>query len=169
VSKKPFPLAAPAIALAMAIAGCGGSSPTGGASTVATGSARTTPGVVHPGPGAFVSLASVPRLGLVLVDAEGHTLYGFDGDRGGKPNCYRACARTWPPLLTDGAPQTSNGTSTARLDTTRRRDGQTQVTYGGYPLYSYGGDKEPGEANGQGAAAFGGRWFALEGTGKPAG
>ncbi|HEX2392980.1 MAG TPA: hypothetical protein VHI77_08680 [Solirubrobacterales bacterium] len=170
MSKRFFPLAVPAVALTLAIAGCGGGpGSTGDGSAAGPGTVGTEPAVVPPGPGAFGALASVPKLGLVLVDAEGRTLYGFEGDRDGESRCYGACARDWPPLLTDGAPQTSNGTSAARLSATRRRDGETQVTYGGHPLYSYRGDRKPGEANGQGAAAFGGHWFALTGNGKPAG
>ena len=118
---------------------------------------------------AFVSLASVPKLGLVLVDSEGRTLYGFDGDRGTKSGCYGACAKAWPPLLTEGAPQPSNGTAAARLGTTERRDGTTQVTYAGHPLYRFTEDRKPGEANGAGAVAFGSHWFALTAAGKPLG
>ena len=34
------------------------------------------------------------------------------------------------------------------LGTTKRKDGTIQVTYDGQPLYTYVGDKKPGEANG---------------------
>jgi predicted lipoprotein with Yx(FWY)xxD motif len=157
----------------LAIAGCGGGSAggrSGGSTAAAPGGGQTT---VAPNPedsgAAFVSLGSVPKLGLVLVDSEGRTLYAFEGDDGPTSSCYGACAKAWPPLLTEGTPQPSNGTSAARLGTTERKDGKTQATYADRPLYRFAGDHGPGEAGGAGATAFGGRWFALEGSGKPAG
>jgi predicted lipoprotein with Yx(FWY)xxD motif len=174
VRKSASAFALPAIALTLAIAGCGGGSGStspGTSPAAAPGGGQTT--TVAPNPeessAAFVSLGSAPKLGLVLVDSDGRTLYGFEGDGGGRSSCYGACARAWPPLLTEGAPQPSNGTSAAKLGTTHRKDGRTQVTYAGHPLYAYSGDHGPGEANGEGAAAFGGRWFALKGSGRPAG
>jgi hypothetical protein len=47
------------------------------------------------------------------------------------------------------------------VGTARRSDGKPQVTYGGHPLYLFTGDKQPGDANGQGVSAFGAAWFAL--------
>ena len=36
----------------------------------------------------------------------------------------------------------------AKLGTTKRKDGTTQVTFAGHPLYTYTADTKPGEANG---------------------
>jgi predicted lipoprotein with Yx(FWY)xxD motif len=155
-----------------ALAGCGGgsSSSSGSASTTTT----TTPPVAKPPPNAeegtvFVSLGSVAGLGQVLVDSEGHTLYAFSKDSGESVACTGACAKVWPPLLVaHGEPEPSNGAGAARLGTITLPDGKRQVTYSGHPLYSFGGDKKPGEANGNGSAAFGGTWSALKGSGAPA-
>ena len=54
------------------------------------------------------------------------------------------------------------------LGTTKRSDGTTQVTYAGHPLYTFAGDKKPGEANGNDISAFGAEWYALQGNGKEA-
>lgn len=153
-----------------ALSGCGGgsssSSSVGGSTAAKT---TTAPPVAEPPPNAeegtvFVSLGSAAGLGQVLVDSEGHTLYAFSG--GG---CEGACAKAWPPLLDEaGEPQPSNGTSAARLGTLARADGSHQVTYAGHPLYSFAGDKQPGEANGNGQSAFGGTWTALKVNGAPA-
>jgi predicted lipoprotein with Yx(FWY)xxD motif len=167
--------AAVAVALALLLVGCGGGS--GSSSTTATEATKTTssPPVAKPPPNAeegtvFVSLGSATGLGEVLVDSEGHTLYAFSGDSGETPTCGGACAKAWPPLLVEsGEPQPSNGTAAARLGTVERPDGTTQVTYAGHPLYSFDGDKAPGEANGNGSSAFGGTWSALKGSGEPAG
>lgn len=157
------------------LAGCGGSS---SSSTTSTAAKTTTPPVTKPPPNAeegtvFVSLGSAAGLGEVLVDSAGHTLYAFggdgDGDGGEAPSCDGACAKAWPPLLDEnGEPQPSNGTAAARLGTVARADGTHQVTYAGHPLYTFGGDQQPGEANGNRRSAFGGTWTALKGNGAPA-
>jgi predicted lipoprotein with Yx(FWY)xxD motif len=154
-----------ALVLVLVLSACGGGSGTSSAST--GGTAATT--AVEPGPGAFVSLGNVPKLGLVLVDAHGFTLYAFDKDRDGRSHCYGVCMRTFLPALTKGAPQPSNGTSAADLGTTTRRDGEVQVTYAGRPLYSFAEDRGPGEARGNDFLSYGGRWHALKGNGEDAG
>ena len=158
----------------LGLVGCGGgsSSSPGTASTESTTTAL--PPVAEPPPNAeegtvFVSLGSAAGLGQVLVDSEGHTLYAFSNDSPRESTCAGACARAWPPLLVEhGEPQPSNGAGAFRLGTVERADGSRQVTYAGHPLYSYAGDKRPGEASGQGATAFGGTWTALKGNGAPA-
>jgi predicted lipoprotein with Yx(FWY)xxD motif len=158
------------------IAGCGGgSASTSGSSAAKSTTATSLPPVAKPPPNAeqgtvFVSLGSAAGLGQVLVDSEGHTLYAFSGDSPKAATCEGACEKAWPPLLIEsGEPHPSNGTSASRLGTIERADGSRQVTYAGDPLYAYSGDKQPGEANGQGANAFGGTWTALKGSGAAAG
>lgn len=170
-------LAAVAVALVGAglLAGCGGGGSSSGVDTTATKTTATeTVPAPKPPPNAeegtvFVSLGSAAGLGQVLVDSEGHTLYAFSKDRDGASTCAGACAKAWPPLLiTHGEPQPSNGTAASRLGTITLPGGKRQVTYAGHPLYGYSGDKQPGEANGNGASAFGGTWTALKGSGAPA-
>lgn len=166
-------ISALAIVVALGIGGCGAddaTSPDGGGS----GSARSGYGSVTAPPNAeegtaFVSLGNVPGLGLVLVDSRGRTLYGFQKDRGTESSCYGTCAQAWPPLLTEGEPQPSNGTSDVKLGTAERRDGAVQVTYAGHPLYTYAGDRRPGEANGHDVSQFGAEWYALTSSGEEAG
>lgn len=171
MSRRTSALALSAIVAALAIAGCGGGGNGGGTTTGASGGGgeETTTGASEPGSGAFVSLASVPGLGLILVDSQGLALYELQKDRGTRSSCYGACAEAWPPLTTKGAPQPGNGASASKLGTTRRSDSTVQVTYAGHPLYAYAADKKPGEANGNGVSAFGAPWHALKGSGEPAG
>jgi predicted lipoprotein with Yx(FWY)xxD motif len=160
-----------------ALAGCGGGSSSSSSvgSTAATTTATTPTPVAEPPPNAeegtvFVSLGSAAGLGQVLVDSAGHTLYSFSGDSGESSACGGTCAKAWPPLLVEqGEPEPSNGAAAARLGTIARADGSRQVTYSGHPLYSFAGDKSPGQANGDGESAFGGTWTALKGSGTPAG
>ena len=171
MTRRAAALLAAAVLAIVALAGCGGGSSS--SSTTGTEAAKTTstaPAPKPPPPNAeegtvFVSLGSAKGLGEVLVDSEGHTLYAFSGE-----TCEGACAKSWPPLLDEtGEPQPSNGTAASRLGTVKRPDGTTQVTYADQPLYTFGGDKAPGEANGDGQSAFGGTWTALKGSGEPAG
>ena len=100
----------------------------------------------------------------------GYTVYAFTKDRGTKDRCQRnsACIQTWPPVLTKGTPIAGTGVKQSLLGTTRLRNGKHQVTYAGHPLYTFTGDKSPGEANGNASGAFGGTWTALKGSGEPA-
>ena len=172
MSRRIGTIALLALAAALSTGGCGGGSSSGGASSAETGASATTTQTVPPNPetssSAYVSLASVPKLGLVLTDSNGLVLYGFAADSGTNSACYGRCAQVWPPLITDGPPRPSNGTAASKLGTIERKDGSEQVTYAGHPLYGYRADRKPGEANGNGLDSFGAAWFALKGSGQPA-
>jgi predicted lipoprotein with Yx(FWY)xxD motif len=105
------------------------------------------------------------RLGTVLVDAKGHTLYLFAKDRNDKSACSGSCATYWPPLVTTAKPKAGTGIKAALLGTTRRSNGHLQVTYNRHPLYTFALDKQAGQVNGEGQTAFGGRWWALSAKG----
>lgn len=87
-------------------------------------------------------------------------------DKGGESSCYDACAAAWPPLLTNGEPQAQGAADRSLLGTTKRRDGTSQVTYNGWPLYTYVADQKPGEANGNDIDQFGAEWYALQPNGE---
>ena len=114
----------------------------------------------------IVSAAKVGDLGTILVDSEGRTLYDFHKDKGSTSACYGACAGAWPPLLTEGNPQAQGPADRSMLGTTKRKDGTVQVTYNGWPLYTYVGDQKPGEANGNDIDQFGAEWYALQPNGQ---
>ena len=163
-------LAALALVAAIAVAGCGGDDGPESRGYGGGGGGETTGGDItaapNPEEGAiFVSVASVPGLGQILVDSSGRTLYDFHKDEGTTSSCYGTCAAAWPPLLTEGEPHASNGAQAGLLGTTKRKDGSEQVTYSGHPLYTFSGDKGPGEANGNDVEAFGAEWYALTPSG----
>jgi predicted lipoprotein with Yx(FWY)xxD motif len=114
----------------------------------------------------IVSAAKVGDLGTILVTSQGLTLYDFHKDKGSKSACYDACAAAWPPLLTEGNPQAQGPADRSMLGTTKRTDGTVQVTYNGWPLYTYAGDQGPGEANGNDIDQFGAEWYALQPNGQ---
>jgi predicted lipoprotein with Yx(FWY)xxD motif len=68
-------------------------------------------------------------------------LYDFHKDNGKISSCYGQCAEAWPPLLTNGSPKAMGGAKSSVLGTTKRKDGTTQVTYKGHPLYGFIEDK----------------------------
>jgi predicted lipoprotein with Yx(FWY)xxD motif len=105
------------------------------------------------------------RLGRLLVDSQGHTLYLFRKDSRGKSACSGECAKFWPPLRVIGKPTAGSGVSAAKLGTISRSDGKRQVTYNGHPLYTFLQDSRPGQTRGQGLTAFGGAWFVLSPAG----
>ena len=171
---KTFPaIAAVALIALLAIAGCGGgdSSSSGGAYGGGEKSEATTKPASSEssgGAGAVVSASTAGGLGRVIVDSEGMTLYDFHKDKGGKSACYGACAKGWPPLLTEGKPQTGEGAMASKLGTVERNDGTMQVTYAGHPVYTFVEDRKPGEANGNDVSAFGAQWYALLPSGEEA-
>ena len=144
---------------AVAVGACGGggtatASPPPSASKTTTTHAQT----------ATVRVAN-SRLGRILVDSTGHTLYLFKGDSGTSSACSGACAVAWPPLRTGGNPAVAGGANAALLGTILRSDGSRQVTYNGHPLYLFVKDHKPGDVNGQGLSAFGAAWFAVSAAG----
>jgi predicted lipoprotein with Yx(FWY)xxD motif len=164
--RKAFPLiATAALGALVAFTGCGGAYGGGGTTTTSTQATTTA----APSGGAVVSVTSVPKLGRVLVNSEGLTLYDFHKDKAGKSACYGQCASVWPPLLTGSDPQPSNGATASKLGTTKRKDGTLQVTYAGHPLYLYTADAKPGDANGNDIDSFGAQWYALQPSGEEAG
>ena len=106
------------------------------------------------------------KLGSILVDSRGITLYDFPPDKAGKSTCYGACAALWPPLLTKAKPQAGPGVKASLLGTTRRKDGKLEVTYNGHPLYYFVTDRKPGQTTGQGVNQFGAPWWVLSPAGK---
>jgi predicted lipoprotein with Yx(FWY)xxD motif len=124
-------------------------------SIAGTGSTRMTK--------ASVSLHKT-KLGLILVNAKGHTLYLFRKDRNGKSACSGSCAKFWPPLLSR-KPTAGPGVKRSLLGTTRRSNGSLQVTYNKHPLYAFSLDKQAGGTKGEGMLAFGGKWYAVSARG----
>lgn len=173
--KKTFPpLVALAVIGALAIAGCGssdnssGSAGAYGSSNESTGRTAAAQGASSGGT-AVITAASAAKLGRIIVDSKGFTLYDFHKDKGTTSACYGACAKVWPPLMTGGDPQAGEGAMASKLGTTERKDGTTQVTYAGHPLYTYEADTQPGDAKGNDIDSFGAEWYALLPSGEEAG
>lgn len=114
-------------------------------------------------------------IGPYLVDQAGMSLYLFEADtqaeEGGAEAasaCEDDCVLAWPPLITDGEPEAHDELDPALLGTLTRHDGETQVTYGGWPLYYHAADRSPGHARGQDIESHGGEWYLVTPGGEPA-
>jgi predicted lipoprotein with Yx(FWY)xxD motif len=112
------------IVLVVALTACGGSKSSSGTADVKV---------------------AASKLGKIVVDRSGRTLYLFTADKGAESTCSGACAATWPPY----------------------KVGAKQVSYHGHPLYYYAGDGQtPGSTKGEGLDTFGGSWYVVDSSGK---
>ena len=116
-------------------------------------------------PGARLEVVD-SQFGRVVADRHGEALYLFDREQNGRSECYGACAKAWPPLLTEGRPVAA-GAKRKLVGTTKRADGRLQVTYAGHPLYYYVSDS-PGLILCHDVEEFGGTWMVVKPTGEAA-
>jgi predicted lipoprotein with Yx(FWY)xxD motif len=100
------------------------------------------------------ALAQTVKADGLLRDQAGRTLYVFDRDHPwGASNCYEGCAEAWPAFAAKiGAEVTDQFSIHTRMD------GRMQWGWNGKPLYYFAGDREPGDAEGDG---LGGVWHAV--------
>jgi predicted lipoprotein with Yx(FWY)xxD motif len=146
-------------ALLAAAAACGSS----------TGSSAATPRATAGGAGgastAPVQTRQLP-LGTVLTDAQGRTLYTFAADAPGVSHCSGACAAVWPVVPAPGTLPTAVPGVTGTLGAITRTDGSQQLTIDNQPVYTFVGDKAPGQANGQDKNLNGGLWYVVDTAGR---
>jgi predicted lipoprotein with Yx(FWY)xxD motif len=90
------------------------------------------------------------KLGDIVVDTNGRTVYQFDQDQGTTSACTGACANVWPALTTQGTPVAGAG-----LDAAKIGSAHGQVTYAGHLLYYYSGDAKPGDTIGASIPSWG--------------
>ena len=116
-----------------------------------------------------VQTKKLKKLGVVLVNSKGLTLYMFVRDHQKKVTCKStACVTAWPPLkIKKGKKPTAGGLARKKLlgTVTNPRGGRV-VTYNRWPLYTYIADSKPGQATGQATNLNGGKWYVLSPAGK---
>jgi predicted lipoprotein with Yx(FWY)xxD motif len=159
--RRPLVALAALVAVGALAAACGGNG-SGGGGIYGGGGAASTGG----GPTGVATVAAAStKLGMVLVDGSGRTLYLFEKDQPDQSACSGACAAAWPVDHSSAAPKAAGQVKAALLGTIKRSDSTTQVTYNRHPLYYYAGDTAAGQLNGQGLNAFGGGWDVLSPSG----
>lgn len=118
--------------------------------------AAMTQTTMKPKPTAMMEQNSVyksvsdPKLGKIMKDPKGMTLYTFSKDTTGVSNCSGQCATLWPAY---SAPS-EKGTFPANISVIKRSDGTFQYAWKGMPLYYYSKDKDTGDAYGKGVAGL---------------
>jgi len=98
--------------------------------------------------------------GDILWGPNRQAIYIWEREPSAIPQCYGDCAAAWPPVLTTGEPEAGAGIDAARLGTTKRSDGTTQVTYNDHPLYYYA-HEGPGEVKCHNVSTHGGLWWVI--------
>jgi predicted lipoprotein with Yx(FWY)xxD motif len=139
---------------AFALAACSSSSKPASSNTSPTTTTvgETTTAAPATGGATTVSLAST-KLGQVLVDSKGMTLYVDEKDKPGKPACTGSCLSAWPPLAAAGATY-GTGLDSSKFTTVTASDGTKQLAVNGFPLYLWTNDKKPGDTTGQDVNGF---------------
>ena len=126
---------------------------------VGGGTARTRP--AHNVPAASSVSVRSTSLGKTLVDAQGRTLYLFEGDGRNVSKLSSAGLSVWPRFVAAGPVTAGSGVQMAKLGSTTSPSGVRQVTYNGHPLYYYVGDTTAGSTRGQALNQFGALWYVL--------
>jgi predicted lipoprotein with Yx(FWY)xxD motif len=140
--------------------GSGSANPTTSASS-GSASGMGTSGTSSTGMTKTVTLTiKTTKIGKVLADAKGDTLYWYAKDmKSGPSTCTGGCLSAWPVVA--GKPVAAMGVAFAgKLGSVTDAGGTVQATYNGYPLYTYAEDMTPGETSGNGAA---GAWHVISG------
>jgi len=114
-----------------------------------------------------LNATKVKRMGETVQNQDGFVLYRFDDDKV-KPeavsNCYGDCEKVWPAaLINKGEKPKVDGVDAKLVGTVERKDGSLQLTIDNWPVYTYIGDKKPGQWKGQNV---GKKWFVITPEGK---
>ena len=144
-------------ALALTVAACGNDSGEAGSAYGNQAPAATPASSLVQ---TVVLKAETTRAGMVLANGSGLTLYYFSADKpgSGASVCTGGCAVAWPPLAAPvKAPAGVH--LPGSLGVISRPGGVRQVTLNGFPVYTYVGDKAPGQVTGDGKE---GAWHVIK-------
>ena len=106
------------------------------------------------------------KLGKILVNTAGTTLFEFTKDPPKKDTCAKqvGCTAKWLPQSETGKPTAGPGVHASLLSTIGVL-GERQLTYAGHPLYIDINTTKPGETSYVGTKEFGGSWDAINAKG----
>lgn len=95
------------------------------------------------------------KLGMVMADPKGMTLYTYAKDAAGASSCTGKCLTNWPAY----AAPAQTGEFPENISVITRSDGTYQYAWKGMPLYYYAKDGDAGDAYGDGV---GGVWSVIK-------
>jgi predicted lipoprotein with Yx(FWY)xxD motif len=92
----------------------------------------------------------------------------FSCDKRNRDVCVKIqdCTTVWPLVTSKSKPVAGPGVKSRLLGTIKLANGSRQVTYNGWPLYTYIGDRFPRSTQFVGLKQSGGFWWALNAAGK---
>ena len=102
-----------------------------------------------------VLTATLPGVGVILTDAQGHALYTHTDANGQAVACTGACMSAWPPLTVAAGAKVKTPKGVKGLGTASDTH---QVMFTRLPLYRFSQDSQAKQAKGDGISAFGGTW-----------
>jgi predicted lipoprotein with Yx(FWY)xxD motif len=155
------------LTVVLAIAGCGGGQANESTSAADTSSTPATTSSTPSAATAQISTKTLPGLGPILVNGQGHILYIFVPDKHKQVTCLSTCAQIWPPVKLPNAqkPAVSGQAKSSLAGSDPDSEGGRVLTYAGWPLYTYIADSTSGSASGQGLNTNGGLWYVLSPSG----
>ncbi len=132
--------------------GASGSTKSGNSSTKAASAAAS-------GGAAAVKVGTI-KLGSIVTDQAGMTLYYFEADHGTTSACtpVPACKSNWPAVMAGASPAGGSGINASKLAVAPNG----QLTYYGRLMYHFAGDHSAGDANGIGIP----KWYPISPQGK---
>jgi predicted lipoprotein with Yx(FWY)xxD motif len=103
----------------------------------------------------------------IVVNGRGRAVYTLGGDTTAHPKCKKSngCFSFWPPVTVSSAKGLSKAAQVKGKLGTFKRNGITQVTLGGHPLYTFSQDHRKANATGEGVNGFGGIWHVVKAAG----
>jgi predicted lipoprotein with Yx(FWY)xxD motif len=141
------------IVAALALAACGSDDDSSSDSTSTSRAAA--------GGKAVVTAATDDRLGRIVVDDKGLTVYTLTDAAGKAVPCEGSCLEAWPPVLLVAGSSATGGDGVEDVGSVDGPEGK-QATIAGLPIYTFAGDAGPGDANGEGLNSFGGTWRVVK-------
>ncbi len=107
------------------------------------------------------------KLGKILVNTAGTTLFEFSKDPPRKDTCVKqaGCMAKWLPQSETDKPTAGPGVRASLLSTISVV-GERQLVYAGHPLYIDIETTKPGETSYVGTKEFGGSWYAINAKGR---
>jgi predicted lipoprotein with Yx(FWY)xxD motif len=151
--KRPVSILAVALPV-VALAACGSSNSNSGGSGSGSTQSQSSAGGGTP----VLRTATKAKVGRVLVDAQGFTLYRYTPDHPNKSVCMGSCIKFWPAATVNGSGPFKTVGVKGTVGTTTRPGGAKQLTFNGMPLYRFVKDTSKADATGQGYQHI---WFVL--------